>query len=579
MRKTKIVCTIGPSCQSREMLEQLIGKGLDVARLNFSHGSHESHGEVIKTIRELSEKLKKPVAIMMDLCGPKIRLGEIPGGPVTVNDGALFTLVEEEIPGDSTKATITYKNLHKEIHVGARILIDDGLVELRVEEIQAGEIRCRVVTGGALSTHKGVNLPGVKLSIPALTEKDIDDLRFGLASRVDLVAISFVRSDKDLELAYRVMAEEGSSIPIISKIEKDEAVANIDKILQNSFGLMVARGDLGVELPFQEVPIIQKRLIKLCNEQSKPVITATQMMDSMIRNPMPTRAEVNDVANAILDGTDAVMLSGETASGKYPLAAVENMARIAEYTEQYLPYEEIITRVGQKNNAVEAISLATCELAEQMQAQAIIVSTSSGRTARAISKYKPRPPVIAITDTFPSARRMMLSWGVLPLVVEAAAKDTDALFETMCTAPLDTGIVKQGDLVVLTAGIPEGLRGSTNTIKLHVLGHLFTRGIGAGIMRSATGRICCVDSLEEGQKKMQKGDILLLKKVDEAIEPLLRNAAGVIAQEGDVGDSGVHILERNSLPGILGVPKACEFFREGKMVTIDALRGMIIEGQ
>jgi pyruvate kinase len=579
MRKTKIVCTIGPSCSSPEILRQLIEKGLDVARLNFSHGSHESHGEMIALIRKLSETLKKPVAIMQDLCGPKIRLGELPNGPVTVNNGDLFTLMEEEIPGDATKATITYKNLHKEIHVGARILIDDGLVEIRVEEILPGEIRCRVITGGALSTHKGVNLPGVKLSIPALTEKDVDDLRFGLKSGVDLVAISFVRSEKDLEPAYNIMAEEGRSIPIISKIEKDEAVANIEKILQNSFGLMVARGDLGVEMPFQEVPLIQKRLIKLCNEQSKPVITATQMMDSMIRNPMPTRAEVNDVANAILDGTDAVMLSGETASGKYPIAAVDNMARIAEYTEQFLPYEEIATRAGQRNNAVEAISLATCELAEQMQAQAIIISTSSGRTARSISKYKPRPPVIAITDTFQAARRMMLSWGVLPLVVEDATHGTDALFETMCTAPLETGIVKEGDLVVLTAGIPEGLKGSTNTIKLHVLGHLFTRGIGAGAMRSATGRICCVESLEDGQKKMQKGDILLLKKLDEAIEPLLRNAVGVIAQEGDIGSKGAHILERNSIPGIVGVPRACDFFKEGKILTIDARRGLIIEGE
>jgi len=574
MRKTKIVCTIGPSSSSKEMLETLIEKGMDVARLNFSHGTHESHLQVIKYIREISERKGKAVAILQDLCGPKIRLGNIPDGPVTIRNGDIFSLVEEEIDGDATRATVTYKNLDKEARVGERILIDDGLIELRVEEITDGELRCRVITGGDISSHKGVNLPGTVLSVPSLTEKDLNDLRFGIASKVDFIAVSFVRSDKDLDPAYKVMHEEGHYIPIISKIEKSEAVQCFDRILQNSFGIMVARGDMGVELPYEEVPLIQKKLIKLCQAQAKPVITATQMMDSMIRNPTPTRAEVNDVANAIMDGTDAIMLSGETASGKYPLQAVEAMVKIAEYTEKSLPYEEVFTRLGEKKNAVGAISLATCEVAEQMDASAIIVSTSSGRTARSISKYKPRPPVIAITDSDENARVMVLSWGVFSRTIKPSA-DINAFIQDMCIAAVESGIVKEGDLAVITAGLPEGLKGSTNSIMLHVLGRSFLRGIGAGNMSKVSGAVVYVTSPTEAAEKLKKGDIAVLRFLTPEYEKAIMSAAGVVCELGDSQSTAAAIAQRLNIPAVLSVPNAFELLKEGEKVTVDSERGIV----
>ncbi|MDQ7821683.1 MAG: pyruvate kinase [Candidatus Eremiobacteraeota bacterium] len=575
MRRTKIVCTLGPASASREILEEMILKGMNVARLNFSHGTHESHGQMITLIRDLSEKLGKPLAVMQDLCGPKIRLGEIAGAPVTVSSGDPFLLTEDEIVGDATKAHVSYKNLSREVHAGDRILIDDGLVEMRVEGTKQGEVACRVVVGGLLNPRKGVNFPGVKLSVPSLTEKDFDDLKFGIRSGVDLVAISFVRAARDLTPAYQVMEREGTFLPIISKIEKQEAVDDIEAILQRSYGIMVARGDMGVELPFQEVPFIQKKLIRMCRERAKPVITATQMLDSMIRNPMPTRAEVTDVANAILDGTDAVMLSGESASGKYPREAVETLARIADYTEKFLPYEHIFQEPGIKLNAVEAVSLATCEMAEQMDAKAIIVATSSGRTARAIAKYRPRAPVIAATDERETSRRLVLSWGVFPVVI-ASSLGTEILIEDMCNAALATGLVKGGDLSVLTAGIPEGMKGSTNTIKLHILGHHFVRGTGVGALKTATGRICVTRSVEEIGARLQRGDILLVRRLEDAMEPLVMAAGGIISQEGDSHSPLNAVLEKAGIPGIVGVPGALDLFEEGKIVTIDAQRGLIL---
>lgn len=576
MKKTKIVCTIGPSSSSREVLETLITTGLDVARLNFSHGTHEEHGQVIAAIRELSQKLGRHVAILQDLCGPKIRLGTIENAPVNLEKGALFTFVDEEIAGNSVRASISYKDLSREARVGDRILIDDGLIELKVKEITDKEMQCEVITGGPISSHKGVNLPGVRLSIAALTEKDIDDLRFGLRSGVDMVALSFVRYDTDIMKAREIMKEEGRFVPIIAKIEKQEAVDNFESILHTADGIMVARGDLGVELPYEEVPLIQKKLIRMCQESTKPVITATQMLDSMIHNPRPTRAEATDVANAIMDGTDAIMLSGETASGKYPVAAVETMVKIAEYTEKFLPYEEVHGRRCDKKNAVEAISLATCEMAENLQAKAIIVSTNSGRTARAVSKYKPRHPIIAITSSLEACRKLMVSWGVFPAMMESS-KNTDTFIEDLCNASIGTGIVSEGDMAVITAGIPEGMKGSTNMIKLHILGHQFIRGIGAGALRSETGKICVAKRPEDIEKRLKKGDILVLFRIEENLEPLLYNAGGVIAAEGDLHTPAARILEKLSIPAILGVPGALEIFEDGKMVTIDAQRGLIFE--
>jgi len=576
MKKTKIVCTVGPSSSSPETLERLITSGMDVARLNFSHGTHESHMQVIDTIRAISAKVGKPVALLQDLCGPKIRLGDMAAGPspVVVNRGDRYTFVDEEIVGDAAKATITYKNLYHEVQPGNRILIDDGLIEMKVVKIVDRDIECEVVAGGPLSSHKGVNLPGIALSIPALTEKDIADLRFGLGVPVDLVAISFVRKEEDILLALSIMKEAGRFLPIIAKVEKQEAVDNIEGILRYCDGIMVARGDMGVEIPFEEVPLIQKKLISLCREKAKPVITATQMLDSMIRNPRPTRAEVTDVANAILDGTDAIMLSGETASGKYPLESVQAMASIADYTEKFLPYESIFLKGGEKRNAVEAISLATCEIAEQMQARAIVILTSSGRTARAIAKYRPRQPVIAVTDSPEAQRRMMLQWGVIPVLAESV-ENTDQLIEEMCTAALKTGTVREGDLIVLTAGVPEGMKGSTNTIKLHVLGHDFIRGIGAGLARSVSGRICFAHTC---QKSTAGENILVLDRIEEKYENLIWTAGALIIQENDLSPRGNELLKKASKPAVIGIPGAMEALHDGALVTVDSERGLVFIG-
>ncbi len=579
MKKTKIVCTIGPSSSSPEMLEKLISSGMDVARLNFSHGTHETHRQIIDNIRAISARVGKPIALLQDLCGPKIRLGDIAAGPapVVVNKGDRYTFVDEDIVGDATKATITYKNLYNEVKPGDRILIDDGLIEMKVLKTGNRDIECEVITGGPLSSHKGVNLPGIALSIPALAEKDIADLKFGLGVPVDLVAISFVRKEEDILLALSIMKEEGTFLPIIAKVEKQEAVDNIEGILHYCNGIMVARGDMGVEIPFEEVPLIQKKLISLCREKAKPVITATQMLDSMIRNPRPTRAEVNDVANAILDGTDAVMLSGETASGKYPLEAVQTMASIADYTEQFLPYESIFLKGGEKRNAVEAISLATCEIAEQMQAQAIVILTSSGRTARAISKYRPRQPIIAVTDSPEAQHRMMLLWGVVPVLAEPA-ENTDKLMEDMCAASLKTGIVREGDLVILTAGIPEGMKGSTNTIKLHVIGHNFIRGIGAGLARSVSGTICIASTAQMSEKSLGEGDILVLGSLEEKYEHLIWTAGALIVEENDLTPQGDRLLKKASKPAVIGIPGALAELHDGDRVTVDSERGLVFIG-
>ena len=382
VKKTKIVCTIGPASNSRETLKEMILAGMDVARLNFSHGTHEGHKKVMSTIRELADELGKPVAILQDLCGPKIRVGDIPGGPVILKEGDIFTLTSEECEGDTSRAHISYSKLSEEVTPNTRILIDDGLLKLVVEKVEPPRVICRVVIGGPLSSHKGVNFPDTELKIPALTEKDKEDLQFGLKENVDWIALSFVQRPEDIFELKELISNAGKATPVISKIEKGEALKQLNKIIDISDGLMVARGDLGIETPMERLPLVQKKTIKLCKKQGMPVITATQMMDSMIRNPRPTNAEVTDVANSILDGTDAVMLSGETASGKYPVEAVRVMAKIAVTIEEVLPYEKVLTEKAKEHGILQVISRSACEMSEELKASAIIVSTSSGRSAK-----------------------------------------------------------------------------------------------------------------------------------------------------------------------------------------------------
>ncbi|WP_055108813.1 pyruvate kinase [Paenibacillus ihumii] len=468
MRKTKIVCTIGPSSESLENTKKLIMAGMNVARLNFSHGDFEEHGNRIKAIRQASEELGKSVAILLDTKGPEIRTGKLKEEPIELVQDEFITLTTEEILGDKDRISITYENLPQDVEVGSTILIDDGLIGLTVVDIQGTEIKCRVINGGPIKSKKGVNVPGVDISLPGITEKDANDILFGIEQGIDFIAASFVRKASDvLEIRQLLERHNAAHIQIISKIENQQGIDNLDEILEVSDGLMVARGDLGVEIPAEDVPLAQKKMIEKCNRVGKPVITATQMLDSMQRNPRPTRAEASDVANAIFDGTDAIMLSGETAAGKYPVESVLTMSRIAEKAESALEYREIFIKQSnaQQTTVTEAISQAVANSALELNAKAIITSTETGYTARMVSKYRPKAPIIAVTTQDNTMRRLALNWGVTPVKGDVASS-TDEMFDKAMKGGLDSGLVKEGDLVVITAGVPLGRSGSTNLVKI-----------------------------------------------------------------------------------------------------------------
>ncbi len=470
MPKTKIVCTVGPATHSPEVLERLIMSGMNVARLNFSHGTQASHKEVIHHIRRLASRLNRPVAILQDLSGPKIRIGPIERGEVSLNSGDMFILTNSQVPGDNQEVSINYPNLPEDVHPGDTLLLSDGALELEVTETSPQDIKCRVIVGGPLSSFKGVNLPTSSLKIPILTEKDKKDLAFGITQDVDYVALSFVRTAADVEDAKCIIQENNSAVPVIAKIEKHEAVSNIDQVIQAVDGIMVARGDLGVETPLEKVPLVQKMLIQKSNRAGKPVITATQMLRSMVENPRPTRAEVTDVANAILDGTDALMLSEESAVGEYPVESVSMMAKIAEDAESGIPYEIWARRVETKTekSIPEAVGLAACKLAESINAACIITFTQSGSTAQLVSKYRPQRPILAATPLERTFRRLALNWGVVPLLCESS-DNTDEMIKTTFQVALESGLVQRGQKVVITAGVPVGVPGTTNLVKAEIL--------------------------------------------------------------------------------------------------------------
>ncbi|MCL6602774.1 MAG: pyruvate kinase [Paenibacillus sp.] len=468
MRKSKIVCTIGPASESLENTKKLILAGMNVARLNFSHGDFEEHGARITTIRQACKELNKTVAILLDTKGPEIRTGKLAVEPIELVQDEYLTLTTEEILGDQNRISITYSDLPNDVQVGSTILIDDGLIGLTVVDVQGTEIKTRIVNGGTIKSKKGVNVPGVNISLPGITEKDTNDILFGIEQDIDFIAASFVRKASDV-LEIRALLEKNNAghIQIISKIENQQGVDNLDEILAVSDGLMVARGDLGVEIPAEDVPLAQKLMIQKCNVAGKPVITATQMLDSMQRNPRPTRAEASDVANAIFDGTDAIMLSGETAAGKYPVESVLTMSRIAEKAESALNHREIFMKqqIAQETTVTEAISQSVAISALDLNAKAIISSTVTGHTARVVSKYRPKSPIIAVTTQERTMRQLALVWGITP-VFGLEASSTDELLETAVKGGLDSGLVKSGDLVVITAGIPLGRSGSTNLVKV-----------------------------------------------------------------------------------------------------------------
>ncbi|HBI03594.1 MAG TPA: pyruvate kinase [Paenibacillaceae bacterium] len=579
MRKTKIVCTIGPASESVEILKQLIEEGMNVARLNFSHGNHEEHRARINAIRQAASEAGKSVAILLDTKGPEIRTGDLEVDSVELKDGEVLILTTELIPGNEKRVSITYPSLVNDVKPGNTILIDDGLIGLTVEEIQGQNIICRIHNGGTLKSKKGVNVPGVEINLPGITEKDAKDIEFGIENGVDFIAASFVRKGSDVLEIRRILEDHGADIQIISKIENQEGVDNINEIIGASDGIMVARGDLGVEIQTEEIPIIQKSIIRKCNKAGKPVITATQMLDSMMRNPRPTRAEVTDVANAILDGTDAIMLSGETAAGKYPIEAVKTMYSIAARTEASLDYKQLlqIKSLGRDISTTNAISRATCTTAQDLGASAIVTATSSGFTARAVSKFRPKAPIIAATTSKQVMRQLSLVWGVYP-VLSLKSNSTDEVIDLSIHSALESGFIKQGDLIVITAGIPVGVSGTTNLIKVHTVGEILLKGTGIG-KEAVTGRVCVGDSQEELESKFQEGDILVSSSTDRDIIEFMKKASAIITEQGGLTSHAAIVGLSLEKPTIVGVEDATNILQDGEIVTADSLTGAIYRGE
>ena len=580
MRKTKIVCTIGPSSEHPDMLRKLIQAGMNVARLNFSHGDYEEHGTRIRNIRRVAAELNKTVAILLDTKGPEIRIGKLREEPIELVQDETIVLTTEDILGDARRVSVTYDKLPQDVSVGSTILLDDGLIGLKVTAIRGSDIECRIVNGGTLKSKKGVNVPGVRISLPGITEKDAADIRFGIEQGIDFIAASFVRKASDVLEIRELLERHGAGhIQIISKIENQEGVDNLDEILEVSDGLMVARGDLGVEIPAEEVPLVQKRMIEKCNMAGKPVITATQMLDSMQRNPRPTRAEASDVANAIFDGTDAIMLSGETAAGKYPVESVETMSRIAMKAEAHLKYREIFKRrsLEQQTTITEAISQAVSNSAIDLDAKAIITSTESGYTARMVSKYRPKAPIIAVTPNEQVMRKLCLVWGVIPVLGEDA-RDTDEMFQIALDRAMKAGHIGLGDLVVITAGVPVGRSGTTNLIKIHQVGDTIAKGQGIG-SQSATGVVVTARTPEEAVRKAVEGCILVAPSTDRDYMPAIEKAAAVITETGGITSHAAVVCIELGKPAVIGVHNALDLLQDGMEVSIYGEVGIIRSGK
>lgn len=581
MKKTKIIGTIGPASESEEVLKQLFKNGLDVCRLNFSHGSHEEHKKRIDAIKKVREELNMPIAIMLDTKGPEIRIGDFQDGIVEIQEGDIFTLTTRDIIGNKDIVSVSYKGLPNDVNKGTKILIDDGLLELEVLEIVNGtDIKCIALNNGTLKNRKGVNVPNVKINLPAVTEKDVKDIIFGIENEVDFIAASFVRKASDVLEIRKILEENnGDFIEIIAKIENQEGVDNIDEILAAADGIMVARGDLGVEIQTEEIPIVQKELIRKANLAGKPVITATQMLDSMIRNPRPTRAEVTDVANAILDGSSAIMLSGETAAGKYPLEAVKTMYNIAVRTEESLDYNAILQSKFSiaELSTTNAISKATCTTAMDLGASAIITATSSGFTSKAISKFRPKAPIIAATTSKMVMRRLSIVWGVYP-VLAPYSDSTDEVIELSIQAAVENNYVKEGDLVVITAGIPVGTSGSTNLIKVHTIGKVLLKGMGIG-NKSTLGKVCIINNFEELETKFKEGDIIVCKYTDKEIVKYMEKASAIITEQGGLTSHAAIVGLNLNKPTIVGAEDATNILEDGELVTVDCITGRVYKGE
>ncbi|MFS0574873.1 pyruvate kinase [Sporosarcina sp. 179-K 3D1 HS] len=581
MRKTKIVCTIGPASESPEILEKLIDAGMNVARLNFSHGNHAEHKVRIQNIREAARRKGKIIGILLDTKGPEIRTHTMENGLVDLVAGKEISISMKEVVGNNEVFSITYDKLIEDVDKGSLILLDDGLVQLKVidKDVEQGLIRTAIINSGELKNNKGVNVPGVSVQLPGITEKDAEDILFGIQAGVDFIAASFVRRASDV-MEIRALLEQngGSHIQIVPKIENQEGVDNLDEIISLSDGLMVARGDLGVEIPAEEVPLVQKQMIEKCNQAGKPVITATQMLDSMQRNPRPTRAEASDVANAILDGSDAIMLSGETAAGLYPVESVMTMDRIARTAENAVNYRSVVStrRREMHGNMTEAIGQAAAYTAINLKVKAVLAPTESGNTAKMIAKYRPGCPVIAVTSSENCAKKLTLVWGVYP-IVGGRSSSIDEILEESVEESVKHQYVSHGDVVIITAGVPVGEAGSTNLMKIHIIGDMLAKGQGIG-RTVAYGKVVVAKNAEEALAYDTEGAILVTVATDREMMPAIEKCAGLITEEGGLTSHGAVVGLSLGIPVIVGVENATSVIRHGYDVTMDAETGVIYNG-
>ena len=576
MRKTKIVCTLGPSTDREGVLREMIRAGMNVARFNFSHGTHAEHKARLDALKALREELDAPVAAMLDTKGPEVRLKDFAGGRVHLAAGQDFTLTTVQVEGDAHRCSITYGELPGDVKAGDTILLDDGLVRLTVLETSGTEIRCRVENDGDMKNHKGVNVPGVRLNMPYMSQQDRDDLLFGAEQGFDYVAASFVRSAADVRELRHVLDKAGSRMRIIAKIDNQEGVSNLPEILDAADGIMVARGDMGVEIDFAEIPLIQKNMIARCVACGKPVITATQMLDSMMENPRPTRAEITDVANAIYDGTSAIMLSGETAAGRYPVESVKTMDAIARRTESDINHVKRMTQMAGGRNRLSvaaATAHAACTTAQEIGADAILTVSQRGTTARLVSRFHPGTPIIACLLDQQVRRQMALYWGVEPIMMPYASS-TDELVDFAVQAAAQAGVVHEGDLVVVTAGVPVGVAGTTNMIRIQQVGGALVNAVGIG-EKKASGPLCICRSTDEVAEKFQPGDVLVVPYTTNKLLPYIRQAAAVITEEASVECHTATIGLALDKPVIVGAAGAVQRLTDGTMVTVDCARGLV----
>ena len=575
IRKTKIVCTMGPNLFEKHLIAPLMKAGMNVARFNFSHGTYETHQHYYDEVCRIRDELGLPVATMLDTKGPEIRVRSFKNGRVTLQNGQLFTLTTDEVEGDEERVSITYKELPQDIAVGSSILIDDGLIGMQVERIDGADIVCRVLNGGVVSNNKGVNIPNAHLSMPFISEKDHQDILFAIKNGYDFIAASFTRCADDIMQIRHILQENNChTINIIAKIENMEGVENIDEILRVVDGVMVARGDLGVEVPLEDVPSLQKKLIQRGIAAGKPVITATQMLDSMIKNPRPTRAEATDVANAIYDGTSAIMLSGESAVGAYPVEAVETMVRIALRAEADMDYIRRFSRdTSASTDVTNAISHATVTSAHDLNASAIITVTKSGSTARILSRYRPACVIVGCTTEKHVWRQLALSWGTVPLMI-AEESNTDDLFEHAVDAAVQNGLVHDGELVVLTAGVPLGISGTTNLMKVHVVGHLLSRGQGLHGGK-VVAPLCVIRNLEKDAKNFNTGDVIVCHQTTREMFSMLRKSSAIVLEDDNPEGHGAIAGMSLDIPVIIGAKNATNILKSGAVVTVDGEKGTV----